>query len=51
VVLPACRNGVDLNRNFPDPIELGGDAAAMLKPLPNAQLETLAMMKWMTSTQ
>jgi hypothetical protein len=47
----SCSNGVDLNRNFPDPIELGGDAAAMLKPLVNAQPETLLMMKWITSTR
>eukprot|EP00879_Flechtneria_rotunda_P009865 GHRR01010317.1.p1 GENE.GHRR01010317.1~~GHRR01010317.1.p1 ORF type:complete len:336 (+),score=116.49 GHRR01010317.1:2158-3165(+) len=36
---------VDLNRNFPDPIEVP-NPAAMQQPLPAAQSETVAMMKW-----
>lgn len=58
-------HNVDLNRNFPDPIELGGSAAAggagelsqaelaarLRKPLPNAEPETRALMDWLLSMQ
>lgn len=43
-------NNVDLNRNFPDPVELKGSAEKMKQPLPNAQPETIAMMKWTLDT-
>eukprot|EP00882_Tetradesmus_deserticola_P032990 GHRQ01037647.1.p1 GENE.GHRQ01037647.1~~GHRQ01037647.1.p1 ORF type:complete len:227 (+),score=35.17 GHRQ01037647.1:535-1215(+) len=42
-------NNVDLNRNFPDPIELRS-TEKMKQPLPNAQPETVAMMKWTLET-
>lgn len=41
---------MDLNRNFPDPVELKGSAEKMKQPLPNAQPETIAMMKWTLDT-
>lgn len=46
-----CSNKVDLNRNFPDPIELAHNVTAMQQPLHNAQPETLAMMKWIITTR
>jgi hypothetical protein len=47
----SCSNKVDLNRNFPDPIELQYNRSALLQPLPNAQPETQVIMEWMTNTQ
>jgi hypothetical protein len=46
-----CSNKFDLNRNYPDPIELAHNVTALRQPLPNAQPETLAMMKWITTTK
>jgi hypothetical protein len=46
----ACRNRVDLNRDFPDPVELNSSAEKMQQPLPGAQPETIAMMKWTLET-
>eukprot|EP00878_Enallax_costatus_P002023 GHUV01002187.1.p1 GENE.GHUV01002187.1~~GHUV01002187.1.p1 ORF type:complete len:558 (+),score=92.71 GHUV01002187.1:1290-2963(+) len=43
--------GVDLNRNFPDPVELKWDPQLMQQPLTDAQPETLAMMDWTLRTQ
>ena len=40
-----CRAGVDLNRDFPDPILDGGKLGAKGTEQP----ETLAMMKWILS--
>ena len=37
------RNGVDLNRDFPDRFEVEGD---ILHPLGNEAVETLALMQW-----
>ena len=37
------RNGVDLNRDFPDRFEVEGN---VLYPLGNEAPETLAVMKW-----
>jgi hypothetical protein len=45
----ACRNRVDLNRDFPDPVELNS-TEKMKQPLPGAQPETVAMMKWTLET-
>ena len=42
-----CRGGVDLNRDFPDPLWLGRTG---LDPTGNEQPETLALMKWTTKT-
>ncbi|KAF6253377.1 hypothetical protein COO60DRAFT_1286678 [Scenedesmus sp. NREL 46B-D3] len=42
-------NHVDLNRNFPDPVELHS-SEQMEQPLPNAEPETIAMMKWTLDT-
>ncbi|KAF8071164.1 SOL1 [Scenedesmus sp. PABB004] len=41
--------GVDLNRNFPDPVATK-DPRALLRPLPDAQPETAAMMRWSLET-
>ena len=46
----ACSNKVDLNRNFPDPIEIP-EVDKLRVPLPTAQPETLAVMKWFLNTQ
>jgi hypothetical protein len=42
-----CRAGVDLNRNFPDPILKAGQDITM--PVPDAQPETIALMKFTKS--
>ena len=39
--------GVDLNRDFPDPLLLG---TTNLQPSRNEQPETLALMQWMSGT-
>lgn len=42
-----CRNGIDLNRDFPDPILLGEDNLAATG---TEQPETLAVMQWIKKT-
>lgn len=42
-----CSAGVDLNRDFPDPLLLGTTG---LQPTGNEQPETLALMQWMSGT-
>lgn len=43
-----CSADVDLNRNFPDPLELGADSLAATG---REQPETLAVMEWSQSLQ
>lgn len=44
-----CRNGIDLNRNFPDPILQGGSVSD-LQATGIEEPETLNVMKWIQST-